>query len=80
MTPRRPAEDEDGHRWSGWPGAYCHYCGREDQREIALADGVAIDNIIGNPPCPALEQEKDAIADEMNPGWRTRDAAPPHEP
>ena len=27
------------HRWSGWPGAYCMYCGTEDALEIAMADG-----------------------------------------
>lgn len=26
------------HHWSGWPGAYCLYCGAEDQREICLAE------------------------------------------
>ena len=29
-----------GHRWSGWPGAWCLDCGCEDPAEIALADGV----------------------------------------
>lgn len=66
----RPGEFGDGHRWSGWPGAFCLYCGREDQREIALADGVDLDNIVENPPCPALDQEKDAVARAMNPEWR----------
>ena len=28
-----------GHRWSGWPGAWCLDCGIEDPNEIALADG-----------------------------------------
>jgi hypothetical protein len=26
-------------RWSGWPGAYCFDCGREDPREQMLATG-----------------------------------------
>ena len=26
------------HRWSGWPGAWCLDCGREDPYEQALAD------------------------------------------
>lgn len=26
-------------RWSGWPGAWCLDCGREDPREVAAADG-----------------------------------------
>lgn len=25
------------HRWSGWPGAYCLYCGSEDMTELSLA-------------------------------------------
>jgi hypothetical protein len=28
-----------GHRWSGWPHAWCLDCGCEDPIEIALADG-----------------------------------------
>jgi hypothetical protein len=28
-----------GHRWSGWPGAWCLDCGAEDPYEIALVDG-----------------------------------------
>lgn len=30
---------EHGHKWSGWPGAWCLDCGAEDPFEIALADG-----------------------------------------
>lgn len=26
------------HRWSGWPGAYCQKCGREDLMEVAVAN------------------------------------------
>lgn len=32
------------HRWSGWPGAWCLDCGREDPVEQALADGKVDDN------------------------------------
>lgn len=32
-----------GHRWSGWPGAWCLDCGQEDLIEIAVADGYWID-------------------------------------
>jgi hypothetical protein len=32
-----------GHRWSGWPGAWCLDCGCEDPHEIALAEGTAIE-------------------------------------
>ena len=28
----------DRHHWSGWPGAICLKCHREDPMEIALAD------------------------------------------
>lgn len=31
------------HRWSGWPGAWCLDCGREDPMETALADGCVDD-------------------------------------
>lgn len=27
-----------GHRWSGWPGAYCLRCGAEQVLELALAE------------------------------------------
>lgn len=27
------------HRWSGWPGAFCLYCGAEDLEETAIALG-----------------------------------------
>lgn len=26
------------HRWSGWPGAWCLDCGRDDPYETAIAD------------------------------------------
>ena len=28
-----------GHRWSGWPGAYCLKCGAGHALETAIADG-----------------------------------------
>lgn len=31
------------HRWSGWPGAWCLDCGRDDPVELAIADG-KVDN------------------------------------
>lgn len=34
------SEKEPGHRWSGWPGAWCLDCGCDDPYEIALADGL----------------------------------------
>ena len=27
----------NNHRWSGWPGAWCLDCGREDANELDLA-------------------------------------------
>jgi hypothetical protein len=61
--------DSSGHRWSGWPGAYCLYCGSEDPREIALGDGIDIEEIVKMPvrPCPMLDQEQDAVDRQMNP-------------
>ncbi len=32
--------------WSGWPGAYCLTCGRDDPMEEAIADG-AYDPVTG---------------------------------
>ena len=26
------------HRWSGWPGAFCLDCGKEDLREVCASD------------------------------------------
>ena len=41
------------HRWSGWPGAWCLDCGVEDANEVALADGVWVDDDDDrNGPCP----------------------------
>lgn len=33
----RPVDDRPGHRWSGWPGAYCLKCGSEHALENAIA-------------------------------------------
>ena len=36
--------DKVKHHWSGWPGAYCLHCLREDPMEIALgSDWLIID-------------------------------------
>jgi len=61
--------EASGHRWSGWPGAYCLYCGGEDANEIALADGMEPDETYGdlNDPCPATEEQKLAVDRRMNP-------------
>ncbi len=28
------------HHWSGWPGAFCLHCGKEDLWEIAIGRGL----------------------------------------
>lgn len=32
----KPAMGENGHWWSGWPGAHCLYCGQEDPNELEM--------------------------------------------
>jgi len=59
-----------GHRWSGWPGAYCWYCHIEDQDEIALADGAGPDKLAQktrNPVCAATPEQKEKVDRQMNP-------------
>lgn len=51
------------HRWSGWPGAICHYCYQSDPVEEHLAgygDGIEKD-------CPATLECKLAVDERMNP-------------
>ena len=56
------ARDGSGHRWSGWPGAYCLYCGMEDIREVCLADGHDLDcTDCKQPTCPIADPRKDLI-------------------
>lgn len=31
-------ESPEAHAWSGWPGAYCQKCGRDDPQEACLAE------------------------------------------
>lgn len=38
-----------GHRWSGWPGAWCLDCGCDDPFEVAEADGLWDLNEHGEP-------------------------------
>ena len=38
------------HRWSGWPGAWCLDCGRDDPYETALADGLI--DFVDDPTSP----------------------------
>lgn len=64
------ARDINGHRWSGWPGAFCLYCGTEDGDEIALADGVSVEDLLKksyNTKCVASDERKKMVDDEMNP-------------
>lgn len=39
--PLKPREkksmDLQGHFWSGWPGAFCLYCGQSDPMELEVA-------------------------------------------
>ena len=46
------------HRWSGWPGAWCLDCGREDPLERALADGKVDDNGVVLPDALSEEDKK----------------------
>lgn len=60
--------DESGHRWSGWPGAYCMYCGNEDIREICLADGHDLDcNACVQEPCKVPDSMKASLDLQFNP-------------
>ena len=72
VSPEREAEvlgelrnDDNGHAWSGWPGAWCFHCGAEDVTELCVAEHpeaygaeVTEQNPFGmrthcvNPPCP----------------------------
>ena len=74
MTEERSfGRDSSGHRWSGWPGAWCFYCGCEDPREVALAVAGPLDDaeverinsLVG--PCQASAERKLAVDREMNP-------------
>lgn len=57
------ARDDSGHRWSGWPGAYCMYCGSEDVREICLAetDHELECKICIQPKCQVPDAQKDVL-------------------
>lgn len=59
--------DKQGHRWAGWPSAYCLYCMIEDQDEIAMADGAEPPFPTKNPPCPATLEQKEKVDRRMNP-------------
>ena len=54
------------HRWSGWPGAWCLDCGREDPMELALADGKVDDE--GNLLPDALTEADKAPCPEPGSG------------
>jgi hypothetical protein len=64
-----------GHRWSGWPGAWCLDCGCEDPLEQALADGkgpvddngeVSLD--LACQPCPEPGSKRHDPYAKRNPG------------
>jgi len=65
------ARFKGGHRWSGWPGAICLYCGCEDPEELRLAGHKA-----GDFECPASVLEKWRIDYKMNP---EQVPEPPHD-
>ena len=55
------ARMQQGHRWSGWPGAFCLNCGAEDRTELCVGahDHAVLDPERGicvvpcqNEPCP----------------------------
>lgn len=63
-----------GHRWSGWPGAWCLDCGCEDPMEIALADG-ALDfdkegNLIPPPEGFPVEDCPEPMSHNHDPYWK----------
>ena len=39
------------HRWSGWPGAVCMDCGREDLREVVCCVEHDVMTCLGTPEC-----------------------------
>lgn len=49
------AQHTPGHRWSGWPGAWCLDCGCDDPYEVALADGLVDFGPDGETPIIAPE-------------------------
>ncbi len=71
--PTKGWRDPRGHRWSGWPGAYCWYCGQEDQMEIAIGDWldpfdeISVRHFTNTlQPCAASDAAKDVIDQQMN--------------
>ena len=53
-----------GHRWSGWPGAWCLDCGQEDLMEVATA--IRIWNVN-----PVYDKKGNLIGDESR--WLTQE-------
>ena len=45
-------------RWSGWPGAWCMWCGCADPNEIELAGVEVHSNHPGKLPCPGPSYNK----------------------
>lgn len=69
-----------GHRWSGWPGAWCLDCGCDDANEIALADGKYDfdnpDDLNGECPEPGSKRHDPYARAESN---VKVSGCPPHE-
>ena len=42
------AFDNYGHRWDGWPGANCMYCGQEDPIELVECAGVPLQEVLND--------------------------------
>lgn len=55
----------ENHRWSGWPGAHCLYCGCADPMEEELAHIPEEDRapVI----CPATKEQKMVVDAALNP-------------
>lgn len=62
----------NGHRWSGWPGAYCFYCMADDPVEACVGQAPGhekcdIEKPCVGPPCAATPNRKEAVDRQMNP-------------
>ncbi len=44
----KPAMNDRGHWWSGWPGAHCLYCGQEDPDELEMCAMIPYDELVSD--------------------------------
>ena len=59
------------HRWTGWPGAICYYCGWEDEVEHCLASHIhheSLEAVCETPPCKATEEHKTKVDTRLDGG------------